>query len=722
MQGGRARWIGAASLGLLLLCWFPGVAAADISGLLEFDYFHIDSETEDKATKETSKSETDSFRHRYHLRLKRYIYPYLALSARGIFDQSITRIDSEEVDTKLTQTILSPAVELSLGTLLYSANVGYTRRESKTQTEGFPTARDIYENYNGFLGWRPSDLPSLEVRLDRTNFFDRERAIRDTVVESASLGSVYIYEGLNVRYYASVKNTEERLDELETKTTAHNGRVSYSERFFENRISLDTTYDVSYSETEIIAKGAGDVTLQVPALSGLSALDDTPADGELDSNQALIDSDIAASSGINIGVPPPAGDIRPRNIGLGFVSDEEVNILRLWVDRNLPGQVIQFFAQELRVYTSPNNLDWALVGAAISVTFGVFENRFELEFPEVSARYIKIVVPPLDPVLDPTGQFSEIFVTELKSFIKRPVGEVSEKTSDTSHFYTLNARARLLDTPVLFYRLSFSLTSRDDTTYTLSNGLGLIHRLSRVFSASADVAREDGKTFEGDRFAYRYGASIKAVPLRSLSHTLIYSGRTERVDGGKSSSDTVFLYNSAQLYSGVNVDASGGISWTLDEDVKRKNSVFNVASRIVPHHSLTLNISYAVTASEKYGGGLPGTAFTTRQGRLTVAFRPIRTLSLFSSVSVISNGEKRTTQNYAVDWSPFPDGTLQVSIAYSEFIRPEEDRKDKTFRPSLRWSISRRTVLEVTYSIFKSSTETEERKSNAITAKLRKTF
>ena len=89
---------------------------------------------------------------------------------------------------------------------------------------------------------------------------------------------------------------------------------------------------------------------------------------------------------------------------------------------------------------------------------------------------------------------------------------------------------------------------------------------------------------------------------------------------------------------------------------------------------------------------------------MTLAFDPIRTLHLVLSEEVlaISNEKTRLTHNIGANWSPFPDGTLQFLVAYSEALRPLEFGTERSFQPAVRWRFSRQSYVEVSYQRLRS--------------------
>ena len=108
------------------------------------------------------------------------------------------------------------------------------------------------------------------------------------------------------------------------------------------------------------------------------------------------------------------GDTRERNIGLDFSLAQDVNTLRVWVDRELPATISGSFSWD--VYTSSDNLNWSLYTTLSPAPFGQFDNRFEITFSSVNTRYIKVVVKPLSAAVQGASGYPDIFVTEIQAF------------------------------------------------------------------------------------------------------------------------------------------------------------------------------------------------------------------------------------------------------------------------------------------------------------------
>ena len=694
--------------------------ADGISGYVDLGYSESDFDSED-ALGNVSRTETSSFTQRYNLSLSRTLYPYLRLSASGLFEKEIstsTSNDAEETDTTLTRIL--PFVDLTLKTPIYFASARYSRREDKAESSGVSPITLVNEVITGILGWRPEGFPHIEARAERTNNFDKERIFRDTVRDFIGLTMEYEpTDNLMIRYRPTYTDTKNRLTSLETKDTIHNGRVDYSGRFLQDRISFSTSYNIVHSIQETSVSGTGLVSIGVIPFAGLSSIDDTPAEGTLDQNAALIDDNLTESAGINIGLPPITGD--KRNIGLDFALAQEVNTLFVWVDRDLPAQIAGSFSWQ--IYTSSDNLAWNFHSTVFPALFGTFYSRFEISFSSVTARYIKVVVKPLSPSV--SG--SAVFVTELQAFVTKPAAEVRGKRTGTNHLFNFDGKALLLDNPNLYYEFSYFYTRTDPSSqqrWDLTNALNVSHRFSKVFSGSARAAREDFSDPTGDGVAYTVNTSLQAVPLKTLRHSLTYSGRFEEKDGRSNNTNAFFLFNNAQLYKGVDVTVSGGISFENKETGENvTNTIYDILTSLQPHNTLNMSIFYSSTESDRSGGGKPDSTTFTRRTEASVSYNPFRTLYLVAGISNISDEERnRTFQNYALNFSPFPDGALQFSFTYNESLGSERNEKVRVITPSLRWNISGASYLLLTYQVTKSETDVDRSDAKTFSTNLRVYF
>jgi hypothetical protein len=701
---------------VLVLFLLPSVTAGQgifqgFSGLLEFDYTFFSSKTTD-ASGTTTKFRTNTYDPRATLSVNTDIFPKLNLNAGAVFEKNISIFSSEGESTKTTLTRWRPYIYLTLRDPLYEVGIGYNRKEDTTKVTETPHFTLINDDYLATLKWRPEGFPSIETQLERTNTYDESRDVQNTTKDYVSLLSRYTFKGLDIRYQGTYTDTDDKVGQIETKDMLHSAWVSYSDAFFDRRVSVSSTYNFNYEEikTSTSASGVGGtVSLQLFPLAGLSINNNITTPLTLNANPALIDGNFTASAGINLGLPPLGGDTTARNMGLDFFLPTEVNQLLLWIDRDLSTApaIVTFFSSNIQVFSSPDNLNWTPVPLALPpITFGPFQNRFVINFTNVTTRFIKVVTPPLNAAILGASSFPNIFVTELQAFLTQPVGGTPGKKSLTTtrmtHNYYLDARARILDIPTLFYELDYFYTRIDpggQLRYTVSNGLSGNYRFSPIFSGRARVAYENGEEEKEHRSAWIYDAALEATPLRTLTDRLVFSGRDETIGGRRNSNNSVILYNIAELYKGLDVNLNIGQNFSRDESgLKTNETDFQMLATIIPHPTLNLTLDYKYSIINRSGGTNPGGSGNMQTGEFIVSYRPFRTLFVVATIdlSTTTDGKTLVTQNYGFNWSPFPDGALQFRFFYNENLATG-NVKERIINPGVRWNITKRSYLDLSY-------------------------
>jgi hypothetical protein len=702
--------------------------AGSINGFAEWNYSGSNS-TAQESGKDSTKSRADSLVQRYNLSMLTNPLPMLRLSAGSLFEQQFTRTGMPDPGRNSTLTTWQPSMDLSLLNPVYKGGIGYSRREESTNATATPTVKLINDDYRIMLGWVPLGLPSMDMQLTRSNRYDPLKVQQDTTTDRASLSLRYLpVKAVDLRYQFVYNDITDNLQKLEVTDRTNTGRASYSGQFFDKRISLFTNYNVSEQSISTSMSGDGFVDFQLFPASGLYSLNDTPQAGTLSQESQLIDGNTTVGSGINIGTTPPPGDTM-RNIGVDFFSETEVNHIMVWIDRQLPAAIASTYSWE--IYTSSDNVTWTLRQTLSSAPFGPFDNRFDLQFDTLKARYIKVVTRPLSQVAAsqlPTFRNPDrIFVTELQTFLRRAANETRGESSITSHMYSLDLKAKILDTPSLYYNGSFFITAGgvpSTLRYTLSNGLNVNHRLTEKLTITGRVGREDIEEVDGHTVGYLYDASLKATPLKTLSNSLLYSGRVDFRPAGTVKTNSLYAFNTAEIYKGINLNIGGGSSFVTNESGVSTNSsnlIFGMG--LVPNSSLSANLNYTLNHSTQSGGVGPQ-SFSNQRGELSLAWRPFRALYLFGALGFVDQADRPMdmTQNYVVNWAPFPDGTLQFNFAVSENMQTQNSARTRLITPSLTWEMTSRMVLDASFSLIDTDSTLGKTSVRIVSSNLRINF
>jgi len=711
---------------LLVLFLFTGVASAQgliegVSGSWESTYSFLNSNLTD-ASGNSVKTSTQSFIERFQLDINTNIFPNLKLRAGAVARGQWAVFDDKtnDITTRSILFDLNPYIDLTLQTDLYNATLGYNRRQETVEVFHLPSTTLISNEYYSLLGWRPEGLPSIDAQIRRTNLYDSDKSTLDVTEDFISLNPKYQYEGLQLQYYGTYLHTRNDLVDLDFWQYTNMGRASYSNSFLNNRIAVNTNYNILNVENKTKTAGQGFVTTQVFPNAGLSRIDDTVSPVTLDANPALIDGNTTASAGIDLVSNVP---LVKRQMGLDFLNPAIVNQLFVWVDRQLSSTTVSSFSWQL--FTSNDNLNWSPKPITL-VTFGAFQNRFEINFPSVTARYVKVVTTPLlrNPLVPP-----DIFVTELQAFLQTPAADVKGSTSRTTQLYDLDVKTRILDIPYVFYELYYLYNRQDplgQQRYDLINSFYANHRFNEVFSGRARVGIENATQFVDQKsLAYFYDAALIADPLRTLHNSIVFNGREETISGRPNNTNSILLYNTAQLYQGVDILLNGGVVF-LKQETGQSGTDFliNFQTNIVPNRKVVLGLNYTNVISERTGGDQGSSSTTTRTLNVNLSYNPFRTLNLFAFLQYINaTGQKdQILQNYAINWSPFPDGKLQFNIAYNENYRTDDHLVERIFQPSVRYMLSKRSYVELTYQLIRSRSDIQNISSDLLSTTVKLFF
>ena len=734
--------------------YVPEMALADsINGRVSLTYAHTETTSTDVTGASTDFS-ARTLLEQYNLSADKNIFPNLRLYASGIFQTTESTTSTNGQGSWSDVAVIRPYVDLNLRTPVYNFGVNYNSATTETKTLNSPNTTFKFEAYTGILGWRPQDLPTVDLWVAKTFNYDVTRTVEDTVADTVSLFSHWEpTKTVRLRYQGSYADNDDRLSQVETKTLGNDIRVMYDDQFLpQGRIGVSSYYDYSYSTMDTITSGKGTVSFPVLAVNGLFQDTDILVTGTLPPAPFLTDNVMTGptnepnniGSATSLAVPP---DTTARNIGLQFALATEINRLDVWVfsvtgvtvDTSLPAYLPTPVAEAFTwaVYTSADNLNWQLFQAGATATYVIDASRtgvarFEITFPNVVTKFVKVVVSPLSPAAagGQSREFPGIFVTELQAFIARPAASVTGTSSSTTQLGSLSTHVLLLQHPALYYNFAYffndSQTQFSTTrTSTLSNQLAAQHQFNPVFSGSAQVQRIDNTGPGGSINTTQTGVQLTAVPLRTLSHTLGFSASSTQDPQGSSKSIAMTLTNTAELYHNLTAFLNGGGSNSVSEFGQRVDSTnYNGGLNIIPIETLNITLSAGGQRSDLTGAGAPPTTQSSQNTEMDVSWYPFRTLYLFGQriLTKTTGSRQDRITNYGLNFSPFPGGDLVLNYSYNESLRALDNSVTKTSIPSLRWNITRWAYLLAAYSSIESTSNLGESTTRTYSSSLNMTF
>ncbi len=594
--------------GLLLLV--SSVAGQSLTGSLDVTFVTEDRKTTeldtvqvggvDSIVLDTVEIDRDAITQEYSASLLRNLTPWVAARASVRFFH--TGSDQTAIGDVWRQEF-QPSGEVNWNHPDFSLIGTVQHRESKGSFETAGITRDnIMARWQSkFDNWPLMQLSyafehiynDLEPSMDDIN--------RDTENHRAEARIEYNYRAQSLLYAASRRWTYSqseqlalepinqtlitRLAELETTEWTHLFRWLQMSRFFDRKLRVNSSYNFRYQTQDDQRTG---VFRGVSSRQTLFAIDLSPDQGALTTLPGLSDgvTDVATVPAINIGTGETG-----QNLGFDFGLPQEINAVYVYTDRPSGEQV------GWRVYISNDNLTWTEVTGTLGSLFNLAQNRYEIVFETVDARYVKVVKRGFNRI-------ENVFVTEIEAFIQ--ADDIEDETIDN-----------------VTHNLDIA------NTFTASDALEL--------SADFNYIREPAGSFDQTREEYYIGGGIDFEPSERFLHSArVQQGWQDFSFGEQEQSSTT--YNYSLIYTPLDrlqmtLAAASLQDYFQDERVQESNSLFWEASGTpFTHVSMSTGISYTRNNRFRFGesfeswtyrGGLDGRLTTALTGLLSASHQRI---------------------------------------------------------------------------------------------------
>jgi hypothetical protein len=719
------RW---AAVAAVLLAVAADARGEGLSLFLEPAFTMTSLDTRDQLGTRTSQ-ESRTFTQNYRLNFDRDLGPALSLTAGGLFLDRQTSADVgagwSTVDA--TARALYGRLTLSLpaltGGLTY--DVGDARATAST--------RLVSETAAGFLSWRPLDLPEAGLRLSRTHLYDATGGTRDITTTSALVTARYQVDTVEAKYALLWAQPLDAVSGTEASSINQVAQAIYTDRLFQDRTTAYASLTLRNQTMRTLQVGTGTVSLQQHPVAGLSLLEVFPAQPTNDTlglNPAIVDGNLTSGAALDIGYAPTlAGDTNWRDMGVQFGDLlTDVNTIRIWVDRLLTTQVAAAYAWS--AYQSDDNRTWSPVAITGPVTFGPFENRFEIPIQQTRARYLKVVTRPLQAGVTTDPAFANVQVTELQAFLVTAASAVARDMASSSAQLDLSATTQLWRRVNLAWDLTGSLQRRispDATIWNLLNGLTANQWLSADLQLVERLARHDSDYGIGHLGQTDWSAGLVWKPLLTFTGSLIYSGRyvdsTPTLDpllggyvvGPGGFTNSLASLARADLYQGISAQLNTSGSFQNQPDGKQTwTGTNNITASLIPNPWSALSFGWYTNFSTAWDPDGSRTRSTNNRLDGSVTIRPTSAISVVGSISrIISEVRPTTTGTAQVYWSPLR-GDLQLSAGYSKTFDTATQSDLELFTPSLRWNVRQGVQLTGAYTLLNTRLPVSESQSRSL--------
>ena len=611
MRRGASPALGLAVAFVLLVVWTD--ARADGVSLYLEPIFTISSTDQQDQLGNGTHLDARVLTQNYRLSFDRAMGPAFTIGAGGLLESQRTwRTDSYGSAT-LDAYVRSLYGRITMG--LPALNTGLTYDLATASAN--VAVPIVNQNLSAYANWLPYELPEVNFRFNLSNQHDSARATTDVTTPSI-LGSVrYLIAPFEFRYFLQWAQPKDSVTGTEASALDQSLQGIYAARLLEGRTAVYVSLIFRNQMVKTLTAGQGTVSVQQHPVAGLSLVEVFPAEPTTDTlspNPALIDGNLLTSAVVDLGyAPTQAGDDNRRDLGVQFANVvTPVNTVQVWVDRLLPPELSSSYTWA--AYQSDDNRVWTPVSITGPVTFGPFQNRFEIPIQETRARYLKVVTQPLRVGLTVDPAYANVFVTEMQVFLVRPADSVPREQATSGGVLNATASTLIWRAANLSWDVAANgewRTSPGVKTWSFMNTFTASQWLSRTLQVNERIARQDGDEGLGHYGQTDWSAGLVWRPLPTFNGSLIYSGQfidsrpTLDVETGEYVNLPVgFLHTltsliRADLYEGIS--ALVNASWGLQNDydgTNRWNGTLTATAAFTANPWLSFTLGWTSTLSD----------------------------------------------------------------------------------------------------------------------------
>ncbi|HKK20844.1 MAG TPA: hypothetical protein VJ983_05170, partial [candidate division Zixibacteria bacterium] len=536
---------------------------------------------------------------------------------------------------------LQPSAELLYNTPLFSLGSTVNRRISKSSFDANDLNRD---NWSVYYRSKWVTYPGMVLRYDWNRTYAPDDLRVSNQYDRRWLANLdYTYKGSQFYYNLVRLSFDNRPREQKLTEYDHQFRWNQMALTANKKLRINSDYTFTYKTQTQETPDTAVTYRQLPVRSGLYSIDASPEFDSLTVASGLTDGNTVDPSLPLIDIGTAQVD---RNIGADLGLSRKVAAIYIYTDRPSGAQL------NWTIYSSDDNLTWNLVSVAPNTRFSLIYNRYEIEFPGVTTRYIKAVNSG-------TNNFSTVDVTEIQVY-EGQTGSSKRKSDQQSH---------LLDV-VSTYTFTQKLQGTLDLSYQNEPGSGdnfgndeLYVNLSGRYRPN-DILTHVARAQIGFQNYEQPGA--ENLRNRSLSYSLLYQPlQTLRFTvsalnyrdyvGGRSGQENTNLI--IQTYGNVlntlNASLEGGVS--RNHQYATETAFDTYTGRLSfdgsPIRRIDFLISYLYQNTVQRDGDQ---RYRKDQLGTSVTFRMTRTIFVRGNLDLQKDVATYRTQTYNIGWNMFP--------------------------------------------------------------------
>ena len=643
---------------------------------------------------------TNEFDQLYELRFGRQVtepFSYL-LFFRGEESDGHSTIGSDTSSLRFRQ--LEPHGEATYTLPKLQLFGRYDLIDTTSRVDGEEEDRRRLENLFGSFSFVPDDLPAAHAFYQRTRTHDALSSIDQT--------QTYLQGGLDFRWgkllasaLARHSDFADANDGLSRKSNGVQAGLDYQDTLLSGRLSVLATAQASFDrEVDTTRTALVSAETIVPIVQAFSWIDDTPDDSRGSSpvpTPGLIDGNLNSATIVSVGFDSASF----QNIAIDIGRFTKLDMIHVYVRDSGGNLVPRGGPVDFTVWTSTDQIRWTPLFGAVSTTFVNVLSRYDVTFPATTSRYFKIVSFGLAPT---DARVTEVQAIQHKTF--------SDNRTETTDLRLATENAVLTYRPfsgmALFYSGLFNQSKETpDTQREISSTDS-----DQVFSASYDATsrlnvlaqyqwRAVRSTGDYSQSYRALTADVRYAPLRNASVTLQGISASQEDSGVRSETRTAALQTYLRFLRTLDLSANVGVQRQKFLDDGRIADQWFVTGYSTADltRALHLRLDASYTRNRDEGGLTSVTRETEERYSADLFYRPGPELGVDIQIGwVRSGGLSSPTQNYRVDWRPFPYGSLNLGGRYEENIEPFTHRHSKRLILDPSWTLNSHAIINVNYT------------------------
>lgn len=627
--------------------------------------------------------------------------PNLEYRVDDKFSQSTQWLDTQGSATRDETTSHRPSLDLRLDSGPWIWSQTYRMQEDRLLVDSGPDNRLVRRDALQKLEWVADDLPQVtgwfNYRTVEDRFFVEQVRVETQLQVRQSL-EPFSYE-LGLR--------EEQVEDVDTDVESRRrerlARVNYDERHFDDSLSTSLSLFATERNNTLEVPAGTTPTIQLSPVQGFADVDLTPQISTLTSNPGLIDGNVAASTGIDIGGFASGGQLS-WNMAVEIPTGSAVDVVQIKTALAVPPNLVNGFA--FSVWASDDNTFWTLVQSSSAFVYDSVNQHFRLNIPRVARRYLKIV-NSASPAAAPS-----VIVTELEVFLSTGPGSAARsRTEDDIQSATGTTSWRVTDSITLGYDLFAQLSeadangvaTRDETR--VDNGLWASYAPAREFDANlrASHSRVRDDVVRNEDLSSVIGV-LNYRPLPTLDFGLSRTDTEREIDGNDDLSTHVTqLLTAAQLLRTLRAELI--LERNQIDDITNQREIARWITSASLIADLTATFQWSLRArndeAEVTGVGASGIPDPSdRRYESIWLYRPTERLIAELELQWVENSlGDGLDQRMRLDWIPFADGAIDLQLDFDR-TRTESfsDTQIDRYLGRARYTIDSHTYLELQYA------------------------